>query len=371
MSKCPYCDFNSHLVEKINIENWIKAYEKEIDLFTDLLSKKYIKTIYFGGGTPSLMPIQVLNSILNQLSKIGRIDDKTEITLEANPTSSEQRKFQHIKEAGVNRISIGVQSFDEKNLQFLGRNHNVKESIKVIEMAKSLFPRMSFDLIYALPQQSISEWQRELEQAMYYAAKHISLYQLTIEKGTKFYTSFKNKEFSMPDDNLSSELYDITNEYLLQHNLHQYEVSNYASPGEESQHNLAYWKYDNYIGIGAGAHSRFTLDNNETHAIMMKNKPTHWLESLLKNDNALQTHTILPKQDIITEIIMMGLRLKEGISNTRLEDICSVSFDEILNHIELKKYVNLDHLHYSPSKLQLTASGLKLHNYIVARLLNI
>ena len=371
LSKCPYCDFNSHIVEQINIAQWIKAYKNEIDLFKDIFSHKYIKTIYFGGGTPSLMPIKVLDAILNQLSKIAIINDKTEITLEANPTSSEQRKFEAIQNAGINRISIGVQSFNEQNLQFLGRNHNGKESIQVIEMAKKIFPRISFDLIYALPQQKISQWQSELEQAMKYAAKHISLYQLTIEKGTKFYSSFKNKEFAMPKDNLASEMYDITNQYLAKHDLYQYEISNYASPGEESQHNLAYWKYNNYIGIGAGAHSRFTLDNNDTYALMMKHKPSHWLDSLLNNDSALQTQAILSKKDIVTEILMMGLRLTEGIRDAKLQQICAVSFKDILNHAKLEEYISLGYCNYNEGKFQLTGSGLKLHSYIVPRLLNI
>ncbi len=368
ISKCPYCDFNSHKIEEIDIGSWIKAYQNEFTYFNDILDKKYIKSIFFGGGTPSLMPLEIVEAILNLISKIGVIDDNTEITLEANPSSVEQNKFHSIAKLGINRISIGIQSFKSSNLKFLGRAHSADESIKALEIARSHFNRVSFDLIYALPLQSLEDWRNELENASKYLTDHVSLYQLTIEKGTKFYKAYENKEFILPDQLVSEEMYLLTESFLSKRNLKKYEISNYAIEGFESMHNLSYWKYDNYLGIGPGAHSRLSFDNKETYSIMMKSMPSSWLKSNLELGNGIQNSSLLSKQEILNEILMMGLRLKSGIDFTKLKALVGENFFDFFDPKALKMFEAISYLHLDSNLIKLSDKGLLLHNYIVPRL---
>ena len=248
-SKCPYCDFNSHVRETIEIDKWNQAYLIEIENNRENLLEKNIVSIFFGGGTPSLMPSFIISNIIDKLSNVANINEKTEITFEANPTSVESQKFKEFALAGINRVSLGVQSFNEDDLKFLGREHSLTEALEAIEIAKKNFKRYSFDLIYALPNQTLKAWENELKSALKFADKHLSLYQLTIEKGTPFYGLYKKKKFTIPNENLAKDFYDSTQDIMNNLSLPAYEISNHAAMGEECRHNMAYWQYDEFIGI--------------------------------------------------------------------------------------------------------------------------
>ena len=368
LSKCPYCDFNSHIANSIDDDNWLKSYEKEIEYFKDIIQNKYIKSIFFGGGTPSLMNPKIVEGIINKISELARIDKQTEITLEANPTSFETEKFKAFKAAGINRVSIGVQSLREDDLKKLGRTHDSLQAIKTIESANKIFSRVSFDLIYARSGQELKDWQQELKQAMELVTGHISLYQLTIEKGTPFYKLFHDGNLILPNSDMAAEMYEWTNDYLESQNYFRYEISNYAKEGQECVHNLTYWNYNDYLGIGPGAHSRIIENPSSVSAIMMWHKPEKWLEAVNNKNNGIQTNSKLTKQEIIEEILMMGLRLKKGINISALEQEIDAKLENILDISSLNHYQELDLIRLDEN-LYLTDKGLMLHSYIVPRLL--
>lgn len=306
-SKCPYCDFNSH-VGRYDYDVWEKAYIKEIEYFQRDINKKEISSIFFGGGTPSLMSPNLLENIIDFLYSNFTVQDDVEITMEANPTSYEYNKFKDFRNAGINRLSIGVQSFNDKDLKFLGREHSLSEAKEALASAATLFERFSFDLIYALPNQTIDDWRSQLREALKYTKGHISLYQLIIEKGTKFYSDYRKKRFQLPDDELSRELYDVTQEILSKNNMRAYEVSNYAIKGQESKHNLTYWRYQDYLGIGPGAHSRI-----DGKSIVMAYSPNEWLERVNNHGNGIKENLVLTDYEKFSEMIMMNLRIFEPI----------------------------------------------------------
>ncbi|MGI4753437.1 MAG: radical SAM family heme chaperone HemW [Janthinobacterium lividum] len=370
LSKCPYCDFNSHIANSIDDNNWLKSYEKEIEYFKDIIQNKYIKSIFFGGGTPSLMNPKIVEEIINKISELARIDKQTEITLEANPTSFETEKFKAFKAAGINRVSIGVQSLREDDLKKLGRTHDSLQAIKTIESANKIFSRVSFDLIYARSGQELKDWQQELKQAMELVTGHISLYQLTIEKGTPFYKLFHDGNLILPSSDIAAEMYEWTNDYLESQNYFRYEISNYAKKGQECTHNLTYWNYNDYLGIGPGAHSRVIENPSSVSAIMMWHKPEKWLEAVNNKNNGIQTNSKLTKQEIIEEILMMGLRLKKGINISALEQKIDAKLENILDISSLNHYQELDLIRLDDN-IYLTYKGLMLHSYIVPRLLQI
>ena len=254
LSLCPYCDFNSHLSDSIDYAMWLHAYQTEIDYFANKIKGKSVRSIFFGGGTPSLMKPDIVAGIIQKIAGLAEISEFTEITMEANPTSYETQKFREFKVAGINRVSIGVQSFQQKGLEILGRKHSVREAICAIESAASLFDKYSFDLIYATPNQDLAQWQGELKFALSLAGGHISLYQLTIEKGTPFYRLFRDGKLPLPSNDIAANMYEWTSRYLQEQNYGRYEISNYATNGQECIHNLCYWNYDEYIGIGPRVH---------------------------------------------------------------------------------------------------------------------
>ncbi len=370
MSKCPYCDFNSHIANKIDHNLWLKSYEKEIEHFTDIIQNKYIKSIFFGGGTPSLMESFVVEGIISKIKEIANIDDQTEITLETNPTSFEANKFRSFKLAGVNRVSIGVQSLREDDLKKLGRQHDAAQAIKTIEAARKIFPKISFDLIYARSDQTLKDWQQELKEAMQLASGHISLYQLTIEKGTLFYKLFKEGSLILPNSDKAAEMYEWTNYYLESNNYFRYEISNYALPNHECIHNLAYWHYDNYLGIGPGAHSRIIEDSKQatSYSMMMWHKPEKWLQAVNELNVGIQSKIKLSLQEMIEEILMMGLRLKDGININSLEQKTGMKLTDILDTKLLNYYQTLNLIKLD-NNIYLTDKGLMLHSYIVPRLI--
>lgn len=368
LSKCPYCDFNSHVATEVNTDNWSFAFAKIINYFSPLLSKKKIASIFFGGGTPSLMEPILVKSIIDLLHSIADFNSDIEITLEANPTSIEIKNLEAFYNAGVNRVSIGVQSLRPNNLQFLGRTYDVQSAKYAINLAKSIFPRISFDLIYALPQQTLGQWQQELTEAMALADSHISLYQLTIEKGTNFYSRYLKGKLCIPNDDTAYELYNYTNNHLKGLGYNCYEVSNYSKSGAECRHNLNYWHYGSYLGIGPGAHSRVVCyDRNQlkVKAMTMYYNPQKWLHSILTGNNAMQSIETLSTDEIIKEIIIMGLRLSTGITQERLLKLTGYRFKQILNSQKLNKLCDEGYVVVSNNSIKLTSKGMLVCNYII------
>ncbi|MFO7482571.1 radical SAM family heme chaperone HemW, partial [Oceanibaculum nanhaiense] len=276
-SKCPYCDFNSHVSASIDHARWRAALLREIDHYADRTLGRTVSSIFFGGGTPSLMEPATAAAVIEHIGKRWRLDAGVEITLEANPTSVEAALLAGFRSAGVNRVSLGVQALNDADLHFLGREHSAREALDAVAIAARLFDRFSFDLIYARPGQTVEAWEAELRQALSHAAGHISAYQLTIEEGTPFHLRHARGEFRIPDEDTGAALYEATQDVLEQAGLPAYEISNHARPGEESRHNLAYWRYADYAGIGPGAHGRLTLAQGKI-ATRQHRAPQIWLE---------------------------------------------------------------------------------------------
>ncbi len=360
-SKCPYCDFNSHVRDRIEASDFENAYLKEIDYFKDLIRGKIITSIFFGGGTPSLMPERTVANIISHLSKYGNFSGDIEVTLEANPTSSESNKFLNLKNAGINRLSIGVQSLRDKHLKFLGREHNSKEALNVIENAAKIFDNYSFDLMYSLPEQEFLEWQEDLEQAVNLATNHISLYQLTIEKGTKFFSKYKNKEFKMPGEKESIKFYEYTSDFLESRGFVNYEISNFAKKNYESKHNLTYWHYKPYLGLGAGAHSRIHYSDNLVEEIIMQHSPENWLHNVNSFGNAVQSRMLRTVKEQAIEKIIMGLRLKDGI------DISNIT--QYVNLAKIQNLINGNILKFENNILRTTKTGKLVLNSILGEII--
>lgn len=337
-SKCPYCDFNSHVRDGVDHQNFLRAYEKELEFFAAKLSEKKVKTIFFGGGTPSLMPIFLVEGILKKISQLWQVDEHCEISLEANPTSFEAAKFKDLRGVGINRLSLGIQALNDEDLKFLGREHSAKEAIETIEIAQKIFDNFSFDLIYARPKQSLESWKTELSRAIAFGTKHLSLYQLTIEKGTKFYTEFQQKKFQMPEENLSAEFYEMTNQITADVGFGLYEVSNYAKKNFECHHNLVYWQGGDYLGIGAGAHSRIYLEGESNRsAISMLCEPSAWLKKVAEEGAGIQKMEKISTEELLEELILMGLRLADGIEEKYFYPHFQKKFSEIFDFKKLRK----------------------------------
>jgi oxygen-independent coproporphyrinogen-3 oxidase len=312
----------------------------------------------------------VVERIITKIGHLALIDNLTEITLETNPTSYETSKFYGFKAAGINRVSIGIQSLNEKDLQFLGRKHDVKQAIDTIESARLLFPKISFDLIYARTNQTLKDWQSELASAMQLASGHISLYQLVIEKGTPFYKLFNDGELTIPSSDKAADMYEWTNEYLKSQNYTRYEISNYSLASHECKHNLAYWQYNNYLGIGPGAHSRINI-RNDLHSIMMWHKPEKWLQEVNGSGSGIQNINKLSQMEMVEEMLMMGLRLEKGIDINHLQKRTGKKLFEIIDIEAATHYKDLGLLTWydEPANIKLTDKGLMLHSYVVPRLL--
>lgn len=367
LAKCPYCDFNSHVRDGIDESAWRNAYLKELEYYKPYLQGRAITSVFFGGGTPTLMPPGLVEELLQTLSSYAHLPADTEITLEGNPTSIEAAKLKAFKQAGVNRVSLGIQSLYDNDLRFLGREHSAKEALHALETAASLFERYSFDLIYARPQQTLSAWKQELKQAMPFIQSHASLYQLTIEKGTPFYARYQKGDFELPDEELSAQMYELTNATLADNGLFAYEISNYAKPGHECQHNLNYWRYGEYIGIGAGAHGRIIKDGKRI-ATMTIHGPEQWLSQVNELGHGLQSETELLQQEMLEEILMFGLRLQEGINLSRASAQLGEDFLPLLNQQKLSVLQKEDLLHLENESLKLSENARLLCNSVVAGL---
>jgi oxygen-independent coproporphyrinogen-3 oxidase len=279
-----------------------------------------VTSIFLGGGTPSLMEPATVGAVLDAVARNWTVPDGIEVTLEANPSSVEAERFRGYRAAGVNRVSLGVQALNDRDLKFLGRLHNVEEALKAIELARATFPRLSFDLIYARPGQTMEGWEAELRQAIGYAADHLSLYQLTIEEGTPFFALHAAKKFAIPDADLAADLYQLTQEVTAAHGLPAYEISNHARPGAESRHNLTYWRYGEYVGVGPGAHGRFIADGTRT-VTMAERHPERWLALVEQQGHGVADGEELTRDEEADEFLLMGLRLVEGLDLVRYAEL--------------------------------------------------
>lgn len=326
-AKCPYCDFNSHVRHQpVDQSRFTEAFERELTHFAELTSGKMVQSIFFGGGTPSLMEPATVERILAKVSDLWPVDPDAEISLEANPSSVEADRFKGYRSAGVNRVSLGVQSLIDKDLKLLGRLHDVKTARSAIEIARSTFPRLSFDLIYARPDQTLEGWQAELRQAIDLAADHLSLYQLTIEEGTPYYQLYHAGKLKVPEPDLGAEFYEFTQDITASAGLPAYEVSNHAKPGAECRHNLVYWRYGEYVGVGPGAHGRLSVGVNRL-ATSTERHPESWLEAVKHNGHGMIENFGLSEEEQGDEFLLMGLRLTEGIDLARYEKFSSRSID--------------------------------------------
>ena len=345
LSKCPYCDFNSYRIKNIDEELFLKCYLKELDSYYNITKNRKIDTIFFGGGTPSIMSINFLSKIMEKIDSCWGIDN-IEISMEANPTTVEIEKFKDFKNIGINRLSIGIQSLNDKELRFFGRIHNREEAIKSIETAQKLFNNYSIDLIYARPEQKIDDWLKELKEAITLSPYHISLYQLIIEEGTVFY----KKNIKTLEESKSAEMYNITKDFLNDNNINMYEVSNYSKKGYECRHNINYWKSQEWIGIGAGAHGRlcsnlYIKDYKERYEIKNYNSVDKWQEAVLNNGFGYEEKNKLTRQEFIEELLLMGLRMKNGINTDDFKEYLNVEkIENVLNknYVNYLKYINLN-----------------------------
>ncbi len=327
LSKCPYCDFNSHVRHGGYDEaHYVRAIQSEIAAAAERAPDRIVSTIFFGGGTPSLMQPQTVGAILDSVGKHWTVAGNVEVSLEANPTSVEATRFRGYRAAGVNRVSLGVQALDDQSLKELGRLHSAQEALDAISVARSIFERYSFDLIYARPRQTLEGWKTELKQAISEAAEHLSLYQLTIEPGTPFFGLHKAGKLIVPNDDLGRDLYDLTQQICDDAGLPAYEVSNHARPGAECRHNLVYWRGHEYAGVGPGAHGRLNIDGRR-YATETEKKPEAWLDLVARNGHGLTVDEKLQPNEVADEFLLMGLRLAEGIDPQRFTSLCGRSLD--------------------------------------------
>jgi oxygen-independent coproporphyrinogen-3 oxidase len=327
LSKCPYCDFNSHVRHGgVDEARFVRAFETEIANTAARIGSRTVSTIFFGGGTPSLMKPESVQAILDSISKYWSVARDVEVTLEANPTSVEATRFRGYRTAGVNRVSLGVQALDDQSLKELGRLHSAQEALDAVAIARAAFDRYSFDLIYARPRQTLEAWGIELKRAISEAAEHLSLYQLTIEPGTPFFGLHKAGKLITPDEDLGRDLYDLTQQVCGDAGLPAYEISNHARPGAECRHNLVYWRGHEYAGIGPGAHGRLNIDGRR-YATETDKKPEGWLEKVEAQGVGLTVDEKLQPGEVADEFLLMGLRLVEGIEPERFTAISGRDLD--------------------------------------------
>ncbi len=367
-SKCPYCDFNSHVRERIEHDRWRAALLRELDHYADATAGRKVTSVFFGGGTPSLMEPATVGAILDRIAARWPVADRLEVSLEANPTSVEADKFRAFRTAGVNRLSMGIQALDDTSLKFLGRQHNAAEATGAIELAARTFDRFSFDLIYARPGQTVAAWEAELTRALDYAVGHLSVYQLTIEEGTAFFPLHARGDLVLPDEDLAGDLYEATQTLLNGAGLPAYEISNHARPGEESRHNLTYWRYGDYVGIGPGAHGRLTLDG-EKFATRAHRAPEIWLERVERDGHGAATPEPIDRNSRGSELLMMGLRLHEGIARARLVEETGRDLNALVDASALDRLVTGGFLEVTDTTVRATHEGRQRLNAVLAALL--
>ena len=365
-AKCPYCDFNSHVRHQpVDQPRFVDAFIREMETMRGWTGPRAVTSVFIGGGTPSLMKPETVGALLDAADRFWGLPAGIEITMEANPSSADAERFAGYRSAGVNRLSLGVQALNDADLRFLGRLHNVEEALRAIAMARATFPRLSFDLIYARPDQTPEAWEAELRQAIDHAADHLSLYQLTIEDGTPFKALYEAGKFEIPDPDHAADLYDLTEAVTNESGLPAYEISNYAMPGAESRHNLTYWRYGDYVGTGPGAHGRFSVDGGKKRVTIAERHPETWASHVADHGRGVVDEERLDAVAQGDEMLLMGLRLVEGIDVARYEALSGRAFDParlaILQQERLVEPV-------ANTRLRATPAGRLVLNALVAEL---
>ena len=364
-AKCPYCDFNSHVAAEIDESRWNRAFLAEVDRLGQETSGRTLSTVFLGGGTPSLMSPDLVADILTRIRATWPMPNDPEITLEANPTSVEAGRFRAFRDAGINRVSMGIQALNDADLKRLGRMHNVTEARAAFDIARATFDRVSFDLIYARQHQTLDAWRAELTEALAMAADHLSLYQLTIEDGTVFGARHDRGLLpGLPEDDLAADMFALTQELTEQAGLPAYEVSNHAQNGSESRHNLIYWRAGDWGGIGPGAHGRLTLDGTrwatETHLA-----PAAWLDAVEQTEHGESVRNAIPRSEQAEELLMMGLRLSEGIDLVRYERLTGTTIETS----KIKELEGMRLVEATRTRLAVTPQGRPVLNAILRELL--
>ena len=366
LSKCPYCDFNSHVRESIDEQRWHNALLRELDFMAERIGTHWrLSSIFFGGGTPSLMPPRTVAALIARASTLWTPLPDIEITLEANPTSSEAEKFKEFRSAGVNRASLGVQSLRKEALAFLGREHSANEAVTAVKLAADIFPRYSIDLIYARPNQDPEDWKLELKHALTLIRGHISLYQLTMEQGTAFYPKYQRGEIILPPEDTAVALYEMTGEICGNHGIEAYEISNYAKRGEASRHNMSYWQGDAYVGIGAGAHGRIQLPNGTWMATSTLKSPERWLDQTEKTGHGIEHYIAIDALDRAEEMLITGLRLKRGVHKPTILQRTGIHLDSLLDKKATLQLSDQGLLNNTEHYLTLTDDGRLLLDSII------
>lgn len=368
LAKCPYCDFNSHVRETIDEAAWGHALVQELDHYRTLSGPRTITSIFFGGGTPSLMSGSTVEKLLSHIANLWAMSPEVEISLEANPTSVEAGKFKDFSAAGINRVSLGIQALNDADLKALGREHNAKEARNAIDLSQKYFKRANFDLIYARMGQTPDQWAAELSEAVHMAAAHLSLYQLTIERGTAFYQAHNKGQIILPSDDMAADMYELTQQICNAHHLPAYEISNHAKRGEESRHNLTYWKYADYLGVGPGAHGRLSIDG-EIYALSQERSPEKWLSQVAAFGHATAQKEVLTAQMRAEEMIMMGLRLTQGLNLKDFETRVGQKIEGFIDQSYLQRLLELGYMERDAHHLKATDQGLPLLNDLLRRIL--
>jgi len=366
VSKCPYCDFNSHVRESVDQEMWRNALLADLAHEAAILPGRRLGSIFFGGGTPSLMPPATVAAVLDAAERAWGFEPGIEITLEANPSSVEAARFADLAAAGVNRVSLGLQALDNETLAFLGRAHDVTEGLAALDTAQRVFDRVSFDLIYARPDQGLADWHAELARALSFGTEHLSLYQLTIEPGTRFQTEALAGRLVLPDDDRAADLFELTRALTASAGMPAYEISNHARPGAESRHNLTYWRYQDYAGIGPGAHGRRT-----GVATQRRRKPENWIEAVARNGHGIEQEVSLAPQERAIEAMLMGLRLAEGIDLDRIATLGERPIDELTDRRAIDRLSAQGLLKLEDARLCATDTGMPVLNAILGEVVRV
>jgi putative oxygen-independent coproporphyrinogen III oxidase len=363
LAKCPYCDFNSHVRASVDNALWEQALLADMAREAELAGGERLTSIFFGGGTPSLMPPALVERLLTAAEQLWGFADGIEITLEGNPSSVEAANYAALASAGINRASLGLQALDDETLRFLGRLHDASEGLAALEIAQRRFERVSFDLIYARPGQTAAAWKAELEPALCFKTGHLSLYQLTIEPGTRFATMVREKAFAPLDDDAAGDLFELTREMTAAAGIPAYEVSNHARPGDESRHNLVYWRYQDYCGIGPGAHGR-----RGGVATVRHRKPENWLAAIARQGDGIAETRALPLREQASEAMLMGLRLAEGVDLDAYALRFGLPTDELCDPSKLAFYASQGLTWQKGGRVGVTPQGMPLLDALLGEL---
>ena len=366
-SKCPYCDFNSHVRDAVDQTRWRAALLRELREMAQQVPQHRVESVFFGGGTPSLMPPETVAALIEAIRALWPSGPDWEVTLEANPGSVDAGRFSGYRDAGVNRLSLGVQALDNDALHFLGRRHSVAEALQAVGLARRIFPRFSFDLIYARPGQSSEAWLLELERALAEGVEHLSLYQLTIEENTVFHGAWRRGELQTPGEEDSARLFDMTQQRMERAGLPAYEISNHARPGAACRHNLIYWRYQDYLGIGPGAHSRVTQAGQKV-ALRQHRAPEAWLSAVERDGHATRQKRTIDAAERLAELLLCGLRLEEGVSRAAFKRELGAEPEELFAADKLTSLADEGLVILDAESLRATAAGRRTLNALLAYL---